>query len=81
MAITGLTTLTPDEIAPFERPILVTTPDGSYEVIHFKTGQVIAGEVFWWGVVRTSEVWPEVYSTSLEDAMGWLARRLLQTCF
>jgi len=79
--INGLTTLSPEVVAPGDRPISVTTPDGVYQVIHFREGQVIAGETFWWGVVRLNEMWPEVYATGLEHAMEWLGRRLLETCF
>ena len=81
MAINGLTTLSPDEVAKHDRPISVITPDGSYQVLHFREGQVIAGATFWWAVVRTNEHWPEVYATSLEAAMGWLGHRLCETCF
>lgn len=75
------TTLSPDEVAKHERPISVITPDGNYQILHFREGQVIAGETFWWAVARAHDPWPGVYTTSLEEAMGWLGRQLLQTCF
>jgi len=76
-----LTTLSPEELADFDGVILIESPDGKYDVLRFPRGQVIAGETFWWAVARHGDHWPEVYTTSLEEAMAWLSRRLLETCF
>ena len=76
-----LTTLTPDELAEHWRAIIVNTPDGDYAILQFHTGQVIESNTYWWAVVRVREHWPEVYTTSLETAMSWLANALLERCF
>ncbi len=81
MAIIGLTTEQPEELASFDGVIIVETPDGKYDILRFPRGQVIAGATFWWGVARHCDHAPEVYATGLEHAMSWLAQRLLRTCF
>jgi hypothetical protein len=76
-----LTCITPEVLAQNTRPISIITPDGSFAIMKFRTGQVIDDQTYWWAVVRTEAIWPEVYTTSLEEAMNWLSRRLLETCF
>ena len=76
-----MTSISPDEVAPHERPITLVSPDGEYFICRFKQGQVIQERTYFWGVVRSGEEWPLIYTRNLEDAMAWFGRHLLETCF
>ena len=77
-----LTTLVPEELMyNTQTPITITTPDGFYEVLHFPTGQRVGLATFWYAVRRQGDPLANVFTTTLEEAMGWFARRMLETCF
>lgn len=75
------TNIAPDLLAGFDAVLLIESPDGKYDVVRFPRGQVLPEGTFWWGVGRHGDRHLAILTTSLAEAMEWLAEELLKNCF